>query len=75
VAQNNPAYFVIKGGDLTNLHLDLKRNEDWTVGLHVNNLFNAFVPLSAKALDSNLIDTVTAAAPCTIRLQVTKVLP
>lgn len=72
VAQNNPAYFVIRGSELTNLHVELARDDDWTVGLHIDNLFDAFAPLSAKALDSNLIRTVTAAPPRTIELSISK---
>jgi iron complex outermembrane recepter protein len=72
VEQDNPAYFVIKGSQLTNLHVELARGDDWTVGLHIDNLFDVFAPLSAKALDSNLIETVTAAPPRTIELSVSK---
>lgn len=72
VEQNNPAYFVIKGAQLTNLHMVLARDDDWTIGLHIDNLFDVFAPLSAKALDSNLIRTVTAAPPRTIELSVAK---
>jgi iron complex outermembrane recepter protein len=72
VEQNNPAYFVIKGSELTNLHVELARDDDWTVGLHVDNLFDVFAPLSAKVLDSNLIKTVTAAPPRTIELSISK---
>ena len=72
VAQNNPAYFVIKGSELADLHIELAHADDWTVGLHIDNLLNAFAPLSAKTLDSNLIRTVTAAPPRTIELSVSK---
>lgn len=68
VAEQNPAYFTITGSNLTNLHLELARDA-WTVSLHVDNLFNAFAPLSAKALDSNLVQTVTAAPPRTIGIR------
>jgi iron complex outermembrane recepter protein len=74
VAEQNPAYFTIKGPDLVNLHLGLARDA-WNVSLHVDNLFNSFAPLSAKALDSNLINTVTAAPPRTIGIRVSKTYP
>jgi outer membrane receptor protein involved in Fe transport len=74
VAEQNPAYFTIKGSNLTNLHLELARDA-WSVSLHVDNLFNAFAPLSAKALDSNLIKTVTAAPPRTIGIRFSKTYP
>ena len=74
VAEQNPAYFTIRGSNLTNLHLELARNA-WNVSLHVDNLFNAFAPLSAKALDSNLIRTVTAAPPRTIGIHFSKTYP
>ena len=67
----SPAYFVIRDSSLTSLHVLLERPPSWTVGLHVNNLFNSFVPLSGKALDSNLIHTITAAPPRTVLLDLT----
>ena len=70
-ATQSPAYFVIPGGGLTNLHLLLERSSRWTVGLHITNLFNDFVPLSGKALDSNLVKTETAAPPRTFLVNVT----
>jgi outer membrane receptor protein involved in Fe transport len=36
--------------------------------VRVDNLFNRFAPESAKALDSNLIETITAARPRTVWL-------
>jgi iron complex outermembrane receptor protein len=67
-ATQSPAYFLIGDSNLTSLHFLLKRHKAFTVGLHVENLFNGFEPLSGKALDSNLIDAVTAAPPRTVRL-------
>ena len=74
VAEQNPAYFTIKGSNLTNLHLELAR-DTWNVSLHVDNLFNVFAPLSAKTLDSNLIRTVTAAPPRTIGIRISNTYP
>ena len=74
VAAQNPAYFTIKGSDLVNLHLAFAR-DTWNVSLHVDNLSNAFAPVSAKALDSNLIRTVTAAPPRTIGIRVSTTYP
>lgn len=56
-AAGSPAYFVIGASHLTSLH-----------ALH---LFNGFEPISGQALDSNLIKTVTAAPPRTIRMTLT----
>jgi iron complex outermembrane recepter protein len=67
-ATQSPAYFLIGDSNLTSLHFLLKRHNAFTVGLHVENLFNGFEPLSGKALDSNLIDAITAAPPRTVRL-------
>jgi iron complex outermembrane receptor protein len=67
-ATQSPAYFPIGGSNLTSLHFLLERHNAFTVGLHVENLFNGFEPLSGKALDSNLIHTITAAPPRTVRL-------
>jgi iron complex outermembrane receptor protein len=67
-ATQSPAYFIIGDSNLTSLHLLLERHHAFTVGLHVENLFNGFEPLSGKALDSNLIHTTTAAPPRTVRL-------
>lgn len=67
----SPAYFVIGASNLTSLHLLLEQHDHWTLGLHVTNLFNVFAPLSAQALDSNLIKTVTAAPPRTATLTIT----
>jgi iron complex outermembrane recepter protein len=70
-ATASPAYFVVAGGSLTALHLLVENSKTWTIGLHVTNLFNNFVPLSGTALDSNLIRTVTAAPPRTFLLNLT----
>jgi outer membrane receptor protein involved in Fe transport len=67
----SPAYFVVGPSNLTSLHLLLEQHDRWTLGLHVTNLFNKFEPLSAQALDSNLIKTITAAPPRTATLTVT----
>jgi iron complex outermembrane receptor protein len=67
----SPAYFTVGASNLTSLHLLLEQHERWTLGLHITNLFNDFEPLSAKALDSNLVHTVTAAAPRTSMLTAT----
>jgi iron complex outermembrane receptor protein len=68
----SPAYFVVGPSNLTSLHLLLEQHQRWTVGLHVTNLCNVFAPESAKALDSNLVHTVTAAAPRTSMLTVAR---
>ena len=57
--------------DLTSLHALLERKSRWTVGLHLDNLFNGPEPISGQALDSNLVRTVTAAPPRTIRITLT----
>jgi hypothetical protein len=38
----------------------------------VDNLFNSYVPLSAKALDANLVESITAARPRTLSLTFTE---
>jgi hypothetical protein len=38
----------------------------------VENLFNRYVPLSGKALDGNLVDSITPARPRTISLSALK---
>jgi len=68
MATRDPAYFVIDDSSLTSLHLSIGRHGAVTVGLHVENLFNGFEPLSGQAFDSNLIQTDTAAQPRTVRL-------
>ena len=68
----SPAYFTIGPSNLTALHLLLEQHDRWTVGLHITNLFNAFAPESAKALDSNLIHTVATAPPRTGTLTLTR---
>jgi outer membrane receptor protein involved in Fe transport len=70
-ATQSPAYFIIGPSNLTSIHVLLQRQSSWTVGLHVENLFNGFEPLSGKALDANLVNTITAAPPRTIRLTLT----
>jgi outer membrane receptor protein involved in Fe transport len=70
-ATQSPAYFVIGVSNLTSIHLVLQRQSSWSLGLHVDNLLNGFEPISGQALDSNLIKTVTAAPPRTIRLTLT----
>jgi iron complex outermembrane receptor protein len=67
-ATQSPAYFVVGAGSLTACHLLLEDSNRWTLGLHVTNLLNDFVPLSGAALDSNLVKTVTAAPPRTFLL-------
>lgn len=69
-ATQSPAYFVVGASNLTSIHLLLQSNS-WTAGLNVENVFNGFEPLSGQALDSNLIKTITAAPPRTIRLTLT----
>ena len=71
-ATQSPAYFVVGSSDLTSVHLMLRQSNSWTAGLHVENLFNGFEPLSGQVLDSNLIKAITAAPPRTIRLTLTK---
>ena len=70
-ATQSPAYFIIGASNLTSIHVLLQRQSSWTVGLHVENLFNGFEPISGKALDANLVNTITAAPPRTIRLTLT----
>jgi outer membrane receptor protein involved in Fe transport len=70
-AIESPAYFMVGGGGLTALHLLFENPNSWSLGLHVTNLFNDFVPLSGTTLDSNFIKTVTAAAPRTVLLNLT----
>jgi iron complex outermembrane recepter protein len=67
VAASSPVYYVIGSSGLTDLHVrcDFGRV---TLSLHVDNLFNRFAPESAKALDSNLVETITAARPRTLWL-------
>jgi iron complex outermembrane receptor protein len=71
-ATQSPAYFIVRAGGLTEFHLLLESSGTWTIGLHVTNLFNEFVPLSGTALDSNLVRTVTAAPPRTFLLKLTE---
>jgi hypothetical protein len=71
VAEQNPAYFVSGHSELTNLHVQLSGGS-WSLGLDVDNLFDAFAPVSGKTLDANLIRTVTAAPPRTIGLRISK---
>jgi outer membrane receptor protein involved in Fe transport len=65
------AYFTVGAYSLTSLHLLLEQHDRWTMGLHITNLFDDFAPESGKALDSNLIHTVTAAQPRTSMLTLT----
>ena len=71
VAEQNPAYFIIRQSELTNLHLQLA-GDSWSLGLDLDNLFDSFAPLSGKALDANLIRTVTAAAPRTVGIRISR---
>jgi outer membrane receptor protein involved in Fe transport len=72
VAKGSPAYFIISAGGLTGLHFSVENERSWTVSLHVENLFDRYVPLSGKALDGNLVDSITAARPRTISLSALK---
>jgi iron complex outermembrane receptor protein len=72
VAKASPAYFLIAGGGVAGLHLSVENERSWTVSLHVENLLNRCVPLSGKALDGNLVDSITAARPRTIFLSALK---
>ena len=67
VAMSSPVYYVIGGSGLTDLHVsaDLGRV---TTSVRVDNVFNRFAAESAKALDSNRVETVTAARPRTLWL-------
>ena len=67
VAVQNPAYFTIPGSNLVGLHVGIER-ANWNVQLSVDNLCNSFVPLTAKALDSNLAESIIAARPRTLAL-------
>jgi iron complex outermembrane receptor protein len=72
VAVQNPAYFVIPGSNLVALHLGVDHNDSWSIQLAVDNLCNSYVPLSAKTLDSNLVESITAARPRTLSLSFTE---
>jgi iron complex outermembrane receptor protein len=72
VAVQNPAYFVIPASNLVALHLGMAHNESWSIQLAVDNLCNSYVPLSAKALDSNEAQSITAARPRTLSLTFTE---
>jgi iron complex outermembrane recepter protein len=67
VAESSLVYYVIGSSGLTDLHIsaDLGRV---TLSLRVDNLLDGFAPESAKALDSNLVETITAARPRTLWL-------
>jgi iron complex outermembrane recepter protein len=67
VAAGSPVYYVIGSSGLTDLHVSADLGH-LTLSLRVDNLFNRFAPVSAKALDSNLIETITAARPRTLWL-------
>jgi iron complex outermembrane receptor protein len=68
VAIHNPAYFKIGSSTLAGLHFGLESQHSWRLALDIDNLLNAYAPLSARALDSNLAKTVAAARPRTISL-------
>jgi iron complex outermembrane recepter protein len=72
VAKGSPAYFIVSAGGLTGLHLSVQNERSWTVSLHLENLFDRYVPLSGKALDGNLVDSISAARPRTISLSALK---
>jgi iron complex outermembrane recepter protein len=72
VAPASPAYFIIRGSGLTGLHVSLDDERGWNLGLHVENLFNRYVPLSGKALDGNFVESVTAARPRMVSLSLLK---
>jgi iron complex outermembrane receptor protein len=72
VAKASPAYFVIPGGGIAGLHVSVQNERSWTVSLHVENLLDRYVPLSGKALDGNLVNSITAARPRTIFLSALK---
>jgi len=67
-APQNPAYFLIGPSTLANLRGSLQSDAGWRVGIDITNLFDTFAPNSGKALDSNLVRTVTAARPRTVSL-------
>ena len=67
VAAGSPVYYVAGSSGLTDLHVSADLG-CLTASLRVENLFNRFAPESAKALDSNLIETLTAARPRTVWL-------
>ncbi len=71
VTPQNPAYFVIKSYALLDLHLRLDRGTAWQLGLDVDNVLGSFSPLSGRAEDSNLVETITPARPRTILLSLT----
>ena len=68
VTTQNPAYFTIGSATLFARHLALDSHRAWRVGIDIDNLFNAFAPQSAKALDSNYAHTLVAARPRTATL-------
>ena len=73
VAVQNPAYFAIPGSNLVALHIGIDQGNR-SLQLAVDNLCNSFVPLTAKALDSNLAESIIAARPRTLTLTFTQML-
>jgi outer membrane receptor protein involved in Fe transport len=70
VAKRSAAYERLGGFWLADAHLEFARGRDWQLSLDVTNLFNRYALLSGKALDSNLVQTVTAARPRTAAMRV-----
>ncbi|MDF3020387.1 MAG: TonB-dependent receptor [Steroidobacteraceae bacterium] len=68
VSSRNPSYFVIPASDMTSLHLDLETRDGRSIGLHVTNLFDEFVPQAGKMIEGYQARTLTAARPRTISL-------
>ena len=54
------------------IRVGVDHNDSWSIQLAVDNLCNSYAPLSAKALDSNLVESITAARPRTLSLTFTE---
>ncbi|MET0291579.1 MAG: TonB-dependent receptor [Steroidobacteraceae bacterium] len=67
VSSRSPGYFEIPGRGIANVHLAIER-DGRSLGLHVYNVLDDFVPLSGKMQDGNQIRTITAARPRTVSL-------
>lgn len=75
VQKQSSAYFVTRDYELVNAHFGVAGPTGWSVSLDIENCFNRFAELSAKAEDANLVETVTAARPRTISIGLRKTYP
>jgi iron complex outermembrane receptor protein len=64
----SPTYFVVGASALFDLHLALDSRKNWRVTVDVTNLLDRYAPTSGKSLDSNLVETESAARPRTVSL-------